>query len=65
MKIVWTLVYLLLFITTVLYCLPPVFEFFDIQGDNYDIYMYWMIGLMVISVFLPNEVGTIFDKIEQ
>jgi hypothetical protein len=64
MKIVWTLVYILLFILTVLYCLPPVFAFFNLQGSTYDVYMYWMIAVMIISVFLPNKVGTIFDQIQ-
>ena len=48
---------LFIFVMFLLYMLPLIFKFLDINTSSYAIYMMWLIALLIFYLLLPSKVS--------
>ena len=47
----------LMFVLFLQYAIPVVFNFIGVEASVYQIYIYWIIALLVFYMILPGNVG--------
>ena len=60
MSILSKVFYTVAIIPLILYVLPVVFGFFNVDSRVYFIYMMWFIGLIILHAILPDRLPNIF-----
>ena len=50
-------VFTIMFVVFLQFAIPVVFNFLDIDASVYQIYIYWIMGLLVFYMILPESVG--------
>jgi hypothetical protein len=53
MDLLYRILFSTFFIILLIYLLPILFNFLDIKFSTYGIYMFWIIALVILSIFLP------------
>ena len=47
------------FVILLVNILPKMFNFLDIKFSSYSLYMFWIIALVILSIFLPFQKNNI------
>lgn len=56
-----SVIYTLFWTILITYVTTGAFDFFGIGFNIYGVYLLWFICLVILSVFLPERTGIIFD----
>tara|TARA_Y100000817_G_scaffold283267_1_gene249077 strand:- start:338 stop:544 length:207 start_codon:yes stop_codon:yes gene_type:complete len=56
-------IYTLFWTFLVIYISVSAFDFFGLGVDIYGIYILWFAALSILSIFLPQLTGNIFNKV--
>jgi|AACY02.14.fsa_nt_gi hypothetical protein len=51
LRILFSIFFLILLVNI----LPMMFNFLDIKFSSYSLYMFWIIALVILSIFLPFQ----------
>jgi len=54
---VGNLVFTIIFILFLQFAIPVVFDFLDVDASVYQIYIYWIMALLIFYMILPAGVG--------
>lgn len=50
-------IFTIIFVIFLQYAIPVVFDFLDVKSDVYQIYIYWIMALLIFFMILPQSVG--------